>query len=323
LAYHPHIAAKRAISRSQEAAVILVVGATGQVGGEVCRLLAGQNESVRALVRSTSHPARLAALHDLGVELVEGDLRAPETLAAACADVSAIISTAGATAAQQEGDTIATVDRDGQLALIEAATAAAVEHMVFVSFSSGIRGDTPLHGAKRAVEQRLRESGISWTVLRPTAFMEVWLSPLVGFDATGDSVVVFGSGGAAISYISLYDVARFCVESLVRPAAWNRTIELGGPEPITPLQAVRIVQEVTGRTLRVTHVPADVLRAQYEGTADPARKTMAGLTWALTAGDAIDMGVTAQSFGFRLRTVRDFFEATYAQRRPEPAPPPA
>jgi uncharacterized protein YbjT (DUF2867 family) len=231
--------------------VILVVGATGQVGGEVCRLLAARNESVRALVRSTSDPARVAALHGLGVDVIEGDLRAPETLARACAGVTAIVSTASATATQQEGDSIFNVDRDGQLALVEAATAAAVEHIVFVSFSSGIRADTPLHGAKRTVEQRLRESGVAWTVLRPTAFMEVWLSPLAGFDASGGSVVVFGSGGAAISYISLYDVARFCVESLARPAAWNRTIELGGPEPITPLQAVSIAQEVTGRTLQI------------------------------------------------------------------------
>jgi uncharacterized protein YbjT (DUF2867 family) len=300
--------------------VILVVGATGQVGSEVCRLLAGQNESVRALVRSTSDPVRVAALRDLGVHVVEGDLRAPDTLAPACAGVTAIISTASATASPQRGDSILNVDRDGQQALIDAAIDAAVEHFIFVSFSSGIPGDTPLHGAKRDAEQRLRESGMSWTVLRPTAFMEVWLSPLVGFDVPKGNVVVFGSGGAGISYISLLDVARFCVESLSRPAAWNRTIELGGPEPITPLQAVRIAQEVTGRTLQVNHVPTEALQAQYESATDPLQKSMAGLTRALAAGDAIDMGVTAQAFGFRLRTVREFMEAAYAQRPEDPAP---
>jgi uncharacterized protein YbjT (DUF2867 family) len=302
--------------------VILVVGATGQVGSEVCRLLAGQDESVRALVRSTSDPVRVAALRDLGVDVVEGDLSVPDTLAPACAGVTAIISTASATASQRSGDSILNVDRDGQQALIDAAVDAAVEHFVFVSFSSGLPGDTPLHGAKRAAEQRLRESGVSWTVLRPTAFMEVWLSPLVGFDVPNGNVVVFGSGGAAISYISLLDVARFCVESLSRPVAWNRTIELGGPEPITPLQAVRIAQEVTGRTLQVNHVPTEALQAQYESAADPLQKSMAGLTRGLAAGDAIDMSVTAQAFGFRLRTVREFMEAAYAQSRPEePAQP--
>jgi uncharacterized protein YbjT (DUF2867 family) len=302
--------------------VILVVGATGQVGGEVCRLLAGQNEAVRALVRPTSDPARVAALRDLGVEVIEGDLRAPDTLAPACAGVTAIISTASATASPHSGDSILTVDRDGQHALIDAAVDAAVEHFVFVSFSSGIPGDTPLRGAKRAAEQRLRESGMSWTVLRPTAFMEVWLSPLVGFDVPNGNVVVFGSGGAGISYISLLDVARFCVESLSRAAAWNRTIELGGPEPITPLQAVRIAQEVTGRTLHVNHVPTEALQAQYESAADPLQKSMAGLTRGLAAGDAIDMAVTTQAFGFRLRTVREFMEVAYTQSQPEkPAPP--
>jgi uncharacterized protein YbjT (DUF2867 family) len=301
--------------------VILVAGATGQVGSEVCRLLAAQGQSVRALVRASSDSSRVAALRGLGVEVVEGDLRAPETLSRACAGVSAIISTASATSSQQDGDSVATVDGAGQFALIDAALDADVEHFVFVSFSSGITGHTPLHTAKRAVEQRLRESGLSYVVLRPTAFMEIWLSPLTGFDVPGGNAVVFGSGGAAISYISLFDVARYCVESLAQPAAWNRTIELGGPEAITQLQAVRIAQEVTGRTLQVTHVPSEVLLAQYEEATEPMQKTLAGLTYALSEGDAIDASSTIASFGFRPRGVRDYMEAAFAPHRAEVLPP--
>ena len=74
--------------------MILVVGATGLVGGDVCRRLAASGTAVRALVRATSDPARVAALEALGVETVVGDLRDPASLAEACRDASAVICTA-------------------------------------------------------------------------------------------------------------------------------------------------------------------------------------------------------------------------------------
>jgi uncharacterized protein YbjT (DUF2867 family) len=301
--------------------MILVAGATGQVGSEVCRLLRARDEEVRALVRPSSDPGRVAALRELGVEVVEGDLRSPETLDAACSGVSAVVSTASATSRPVAGDTVLNVDGAGQLALIEAAAGAGVEHFVFVSFSGGIDVDMPLSRSKRSVERQLQDSGMSWTVLRPTAFMEVWLSPIVGFNVPAASVAVFGTGGAPVSYVSLQDVARFCVESLARPAAWNRAFELGGPEAITPLQAVRIAQEVTGTTLQVTHVPMEALRAQYEAATDPLQKSLAGLTCGLAAGDVVDMTGVVPTFGFRLRTVREFMQSAYGLSAEAPPVP--
>jgi uncharacterized protein YbjT (DUF2867 family) len=301
--------------------MILVAGATGQVGSEVCRLLRARDEEVRALVRPSSDPGRVAALRELGVEVVEGDLRSPETLDAACSGVSAVVSTASATSRPVAGDTVLNVDGAGQLALIEAAAGAGVEHFVFVSFSGGIDVDMPLSRSKRSVERQLQDSGMSWTVLRPTAFMEVWLSPIVGFNVPAASVAVFGTGGAPVSYVSLQDVARFCVESLARPAAWNRAFELGGPEAITPLQAVRIAQEVTGTTLQVTHVPMEALRAQYEAATDPLKKSLAGLTCGLAAGDVVDMTGVVPTFGFRLRTVREFMQSAYGLSAEAPPVP--
>jgi uncharacterized protein YbjT (DUF2867 family) len=297
--------------------MILVAGATGQVGSEVCRLLTERGEKVRALVRASSDPGRVAALRAMGAETVEADLRSPETLPAACDGVTAVISTASATSAPGPGDTVINVDGDGQLALVDAAAEAGVQHFVYVSFSGGITVETPLTRSKRAVERRLLESGMSWTVLRPTAFMEIWLSPLVGFNVPAGSAVIFGSGGAPVSYISLYDVARFCVESLVIPAAWNRVFELGGPEPITQLQAVRIAQDVAGRTLQVNPVPLEALRAQYDTATDPLQRTMAGLTCAVAEGDAHETSGIVRTFGFPLRSVREFMEQAYGTPRAE------
>jgi NADH dehydrogenase len=77
--------------------LILVVGATGLVGGEVCRLLAESGQSVRALVRPTSSADRVARLRDLGVEVVQGDLKDGASIDGLCRNVLAVISTASST----------------------------------------------------------------------------------------------------------------------------------------------------------------------------------------------------------------------------------
>jgi uncharacterized protein YbjT (DUF2867 family) len=295
----------------KEVDVNLVVGATGHTGSEICRLLVEQGHEVRALVRATADPARVGRLRELGVGIVAGDLHAPESLARACDGVAAVISTATATGVAQPGDTVVNVDGEGQLALVDAAAAAGVGQFVFVSFSGNLVADTPLSRSKRAVESRLQGNDMTWTVLRPSAFMEIWLSPLVGFNVPEGSVVVYGTGGTPISYISFQDVARFAVGSLGQEWAWNRTIELGGPDAVTPLQAVRMAEEVTGREMSVQHVPVEALQAQYEGATDPLQKSFAGLMLSLADGDAIEMTEPLRHFPFRLRTVRDHLESTY------------
>src|SRR5262245_26294840 len=101
---------------------------------EACRLLAKRGEATRALVRASADPGKLAELKRLGAELATGDLRDPASLRAACQGVSAIISSATSVHSQDPANSIETVDRQGQLALIDAAEAAGVKHFVLVSF---------------------------------------------------------------------------------------------------------------------------------------------------------------------------------------------
>src|SRR5437867_6869929 len=112
----------------------LIVGATGMVGGEICKLLAEQGKPVRALVRNTSNPESVARLSGLGAEIVKGDIKDRVSLDNACRGVSAVISTASSTRTPREGDTLASVDQQGQLNVIDAAKEAGVQHFVFVSF---------------------------------------------------------------------------------------------------------------------------------------------------------------------------------------------
>jgi uncharacterized protein YbjT (DUF2867 family) len=289
--------------------MILVVGATGLVGGEICRLLAERGNPLRALVRETSHPDKLARLKSVGAEQVRGDLKDRPSLDAACRGASAVISTASSTVSRQDGDSIESVDRQGQLSLIDAAAAAGVTHFILMSFPS-VETDFPLQSAKRAVEERLQQSGMSYTILRPSFFTEVWLSPALGFDATNAKAQIYGGGQNKISWISFRDVAQCAVSALDNPRAKNAVIELGGPEPLSPLEVVRLAEQVTRKQFDVQHVPEDALRAQYGSATDPLQQSFAALMLYYARGGVIDTGRAVRAFpGQRLRSVREYFEA--------------
>ena len=114
--------------------MILIVGSTGLVGNEICTQLAAQKIPFRALVRKDSAPEKVNHLKSLGAEIVVGDLKEPASLADACEGVEKVISTASCTFTMREGDSIETVDRQGQLNLVEAAKNAHVKRFVFISF---------------------------------------------------------------------------------------------------------------------------------------------------------------------------------------------
>jgi len=285
----------------------LIVGATGLLGNQICTLLADRGKPVRALARTTSNPDKVARLRNIGAEIVPGDLKNPQSLVAACRGAQAVISTASSTLSRQEGDSIESVDRQGQLNLIEAAEAAGVEHFVLISFpNAGI--EFPLQSAKREVEERLRRSRMTHTILQPTFFMEVWLSPALGFDAANGTAQIYGDGHNKVSWISFQDVARFAVAALDNPRATNVTVQLGGPEALSPLEVVQAVERSTGNRVTVQHVPEAALRAQYDGATDSLQRSFAGLMLYYAGGDVIDMIDALRLFTVEgLRSVHDHF----------------
>ena len=232
--------------------MILVVGATGLVGSDICRRLAARGDSVRALVRPSADPARVLALHDAGVETLEGDLRDRVSLEAACRDVSAVIETAAAMPFSFVPgiNDIRTTDIAGVESLFAAAETAGVTHAVYLSFSGQIDLDFPLRNAKRRIEERLRQSGLTHTILRPSFFMEAWLGPAVGFDAANATAVVYGDGTMPVSWVSSGDVAELTVRCLRNPAARDATIEMGGPEALPPLEVVEDLRGDRGAAVR-------------------------------------------------------------------------
>jgi uncharacterized protein YbjT (DUF2867 family) len=293
--------------------MILVAGATGDLGRAICRKLTERGGTVFGMVRASSAPAAVAELESMGVRPVEVDLADPESLREACSGCDSVVS--GMTAMGRPGERIERVDRDGQLALVAAAAEEGVERFVYVSYSGVIGKDDLLTLAKRAVERTLKHSGMTWTVLRPSYFMESWFSPALGFDVAAGRARIYGKGSEPISWVARDDVAGFAAEAVDSEEARNATIEIGGPEAISPLDAVALIESVSGRRIEAELVEEAELQAQLASARDAQERSLYALMLAYARGNAVPMDDIAERFGLELTSLRDWAERTFKSER--------
>lgn len=286
---------------------ILVVGATGFLGMEICRQLTTAHKNVTGLIRKTSAEEKVNALKHWGVQLVEGDLKDRASIKKVLRGITKIISTASSTFSRQEGDSIQTVDNEGQTNLVEEAIAAGVQHYIYISFPS-MQGEFPLQDAKRRVENKLLSGNMPYTILQPTFFAEAWLSPAVGFDFPNAKATIYGEGKNKISWITIQDVAAFAVGSLENPATKNKVFELGGPEALSPLEVVSLFEKAGGKKFELQHVPVEALQAQKNAAPDDLGKSFASLMLVYAAGNEINMQQTLKAIPVKLNSVNDYIK---------------
>lgn len=237
---------------------ILIVGATGVEGSLTTKKLLAQGVAVRALTRT---PAKAESLRQLGAEVVPGDLRDGESLRRACTGVDKVLAAAhsifgrGAEASKY-------VDELGHKQLIDVAKATGVQHFVYTS----IQGASPANPVafnriKYAVEQYLQASGLAYTILRPSAFMEWHAHEFIGKPILEKGkVTLFGKGDRPRNFIAGEDVANFAVLALTDPRAVGQIIEIGGPDNWSNNQVAALYAQLAGRPVSITHVPLAVLR---------------------------------------------------------------
>ena len=171
--------------------------------------------------------------------------------------------------------------------LVNAAKTANVQRFVFVSFRHSPGLSSPLDEAKRDVESAL--SALNSTIIQASWFMEVWLSPALGFDYANKTARIYGPGTNPISWVSFQDVAEFAVLALRHPSAERQTFEFGGPEPLSPLEVVSRFQKIGGQNFQVDHVPEETsTRSIRTGDRSDAEE-FAALMLGYSRGDAIDM----------------------------------
>ena len=263
----------------------LLVGGTGHLGPGLIRLLTANGRALRVMTRD---PERARGVLGTGVDLVAGDVRDPASLAGPLQGVKTVIS-AFSGFGDPKGPGTRVVDRDGNIALIRAARSAGVAQFVLISVTQS-SPDHPmdLMRSKDAAEQELKASGLAWTIIRPSLYMQTWLhvaaDPLV---ATGRTRV-FGRGDNPLNLVSADDVARVVELALVDPGLRHAVLEVGGPENVSMNQLLATVERVAGRSGRVDHVPLPVLRLASV-LLRPFRPALAGMIGAAVVMDTRDM----------------------------------
>ena len=182
---------------------------------------------------------------------VSPDLTEPASLAAACRGVEVVVSATHAMLGRGRYRS-ERVDDAGQRALIDAAKAAGVRHFVYTS----VLGASPDHPVdfwrtKFKVEQHLKASGLSWTILRPAAFMELHAHELIGKSIiAGGAATILGRGDRPMNFVAVRDVARLAVRAATDPALRGQTIEIGGPENLTQNEVAALYGRFCGRGRR-------------------------------------------------------------------------
>jgi NADH dehydrogenase len=298
--------------------MILVVGATGRLGGNIARVLLDRGQPVRVLVREDSR------FDDARAETVHGDLKDPSSLKRACQGVDAVVTTANATAPRRAEDTIESVDQLGNRNLIDAAQAEGVQHFVFVSVL-GASADhvVPLMRAKGQTEEALRESGLSWTILQPDLFMDLMVPIVIGPAMLGGPVTLVGEGKRLHSLVAMQDVAGYAVAAVERKDyAANRVLAIGG-DPVTWRDVVDTFAKVLGRQIDVQSVaPGEPV----PGLPDFVAELLTSLEF---YDSPLDMSELSRTFGIKTTSLHDFVrafvtdfdQATEARERPKLNPP--
>ena len=232
--------------------MILLVGGTGTLGRELQRTLGARGEEFRILTRTP------AAANASGAA-VRGDVRDAGSLAKALVGVDTVVS--AVTGFGLGGAGPMTVDLAGNRTLVEAAGAARVRRFIHISVF-GARADHPLelYRAKHSAEDIVRSSGLEWTIVRPTPFLETWASILGSSVRTSGRAVVFGSGRNPINFVSVRDVAFIVERAVAGPELWQHAVDVGGPENVTMNDLVDAIGASAGRSVAARHIPRAVLR---------------------------------------------------------------
>jgi uncharacterized protein YbjT (DUF2867 family) len=228
--------------------VILITGATGNVGGELVAQLVGRGESVRAMTRRPE-----AARFPGGVEIVRGDLSDRASVAAALVGVDRMFLMS----AQVTGSAPAPTH---DIMVASCARFAGVRHIVKLSVLGGGGDDMrdPITRWHHEAEAAIRESGIEWTLLRPGRFMSNALqwAPMI----RGDGKVRIAFATRPTASIDPSDIASVALRALTEPGHAGKAYELSGPETLTPTDELQILSTVLNRPLELIALPREAMR---------------------------------------------------------------
>ena len=222
--------------------MILVTGANGLAGSAVIREFARQHSPVRALVRSRANAQALGALP--GVELVEGDMLRPETLAEALSGVDRALLLSSPN--QQMVET--------QSAFIDAAKNAGVRKIVkFSGLNASVASPFLFNRMHAEIEGHLERSGVTWTHLRPSQFMSEYLRERPTIVA--ESAFFLPLEDAKLAPVDIEDIAKAAFALLHTSGHQGKRYEMTGPEALSMTEIAQQLSLALGKTVRYVNIP--------------------------------------------------------------------
>jgi uncharacterized protein YbjT (DUF2867 family) len=226
---------------------ILLTGATGLLGGALLRLLLAQGYETRCLVRADSpHTSRLDGER---VEILHGDAAREEDLYLALRAADALLHVAGIEYAPP---------------VVRAAGRADVERVLIVGSTSAHSAYAFRSGPKLRMEELVRESGLAWTILRPSMIYgserDRNVHRLLRFLDRSPVFPIFGPGTNLWQPVYHEDCARGVFEALERPASVRHSYDLPGAEPLAYIDLVKTAAAALGRSPRIVRLPIEPVR---------------------------------------------------------------
>jgi uncharacterized protein YbjT (DUF2867 family) len=223
--------------------VILITGATGKTGGEVARQLAAIDMPFRALVRD---PDKAAHIRDLGAEVVGGDCADEASLAAALKGIGKAF--------------LVLPNNEEQLVLekkfTDACVAAGVQHLVYLSSLESVpESKNPITQNHVAAQNYIRASGMEWTMIRPTFFMQNFETYAPRIKSARQIVLPVGHG--TVSATDLRDVGEVIRDVLTKPGHASRSYDLTGPELLTFSEIAERFSQMLGMTVEYVDQPME------------------------------------------------------------------
>jgi uncharacterized protein YbjT (DUF2867 family) len=223
--------------------VILITGATGKTGGEVARQLAAIDMPFRALVRD---PDKAAHIRDLGAEVVGGDCADEASLAAALKGIGKAF--------------LVLPNNEEQLVLekkfTDACVAAGVQHLVYLSSLESVpESKNPITQNHVAAQNHIRASGMEWTMIRPTFFMQNFETYAPRIKSARQIVLPVGHG--TVSATDLRDVGEVIRDVLTKPGHASRSYDLTGPELLTFSEIAERFSQMLGMTVEYVDQPME------------------------------------------------------------------
>ena len=241
---------------------ILVTGATGQQGGALARLLLQKKHEVYALIRSTkSESPKAQNLRNQGAKLVEGDLDKPDSLEQVMNGIDSVFLMGTWIEVGTEGEI-----RRGKM-MVDIAKEKKIEHIVYSSVVNADKNTgIPHFESKYKVEQHIKNSGIPYTIIGPTFFMDNLLSySLAGLQQ--GQVALPLSPSRILQQSAVENIAEFSALALERRNSFiGKRIDIASDE-ITGEQAAKVLSNELGRKIRYEQVPMEQIRQASEDLA--------------------------------------------------------